>query len=110
MSVDAVEFAKALADDTRQRIMKMLCCEWLSVGDIVEGLAASGEKVSQPTVSHHLGILREARLVSWRREGKQVFYTLNQQQVTVCCGKLMTIFAPESETTLALADQSPEES
>ncbi|KPK09695.1 MAG: hypothetical protein AMJ56_10120 [Anaerolineae bacterium SG8_19] len=51
--------------------------------------------VSQPTVSHHLGILREAGLVSTRREGKQVFYTLNQDAVAVCCGMLMQNFAPE---------------
>ena len=97
---DAVAFAKALADDTRQRIMKMLCCEWMSVGDVVTELGATGESVSQPTVSHHLSILKDANLVSWRREGKQVFYTLNQGQVTVCCGELMTHFAPESDMVL----------
>lgn len=106
MDPNAVEFAKALADDTRQRIMKMLCCEWLSVGDIVEELAATGDSVSQPTVSHHLSILKDANLVLWRREGKQVFYTLDQKQVTVCCGRLMTKFAPESEIALELPDQS----
>jgi DNA-binding transcriptional ArsR family regulator len=97
---DAVAFAKALADDTRQRIMKMLCCEWMSVGDVVAGLSATGESVSQPTVSHHLSILKDTNLVSWRREGKQVFYTLNQEQVSVCCGMLMTNFAPESDVVL----------
>jgi DNA-binding transcriptional ArsR family regulator len=103
MTVDAVTFAKALADDTRQRIMKMLCCEWLSVGDIVDGLAATGDSVSQPTVSHHLSILKDAALVSRRREGKQVFYTLNQKQVTMCCGMLMTRFAPDNQMTVEVA-------
>jgi ArsR family transcriptional regulator len=105
MSIDAVAFAKALADDTRQRIMNMLCCEWLSVGNIVAGLAENGDKVSQPTVSHHLGILKESELVSWRREGKQIFYTLNQGRVALCCGMVMAKFAPESEMTLEMSGQ-----
>ena len=106
MNPDVVTFAKALADDTRQRIMKMLCCEWLSVGDIVDQLADTSDRVSQPTVSHHLGILKDADLVSWRREGKQIFYTLNQNRVAYCCGNLMAKFAPESEMTLELTAQT----
>lgn len=88
--MDSVTFAKAMADETRQRVMRLLCCQRLCVGEIV---AQTG--VTQPTVSHHLGILREAGLVDTRREGKQVFYTLNQDEVAVCCGVLMEEFAPE---------------
>lgn len=92
MKTDPVLFARALADDTRQQIMKHLCCVWLSVNDVVDAL---GGKVSQPTVSHHLKILEEAALVNVRREGRQRFYTLDQQQLTVCCGLLMKNFAPD---------------
>lgn len=106
MTLDPVTFAKALADDTRQRIMKMLCCEWMSVSDVVEALAATDASVSQPTVSHHLSILKDAELVLWRREGKQVFYALNQKRVSVCCGMLMANFAPESELTVNVAGPS----
>lgn len=88
--MDSVAFAKAIADQTRQEVMRLLCCQWLCVSDVVEKTG-----VSQPTVSHHLAILREAGLVSTRREGKQVFYTLNQDAVAVCCGVLMQNFAPE---------------
>ena len=87
---DPVLFAKAIADETRQKIMKICCCEWLSVNEIVEHL-----NVTQPTVSHHLAILREAGLVEVREEGKQTFYRLNQKQITVCCGRLRTTFAAE---------------
>jgi ArsR family transcriptional regulator len=73
---DPVLFAKALADETRQKIMKLCCCQWLSVGEIVERL-----NVTQPTVSHHLAILREAWLVDVREEGKQTFYN---------CGRTLT--------------------
>jgi len=88
--MDPVTFAKAISDETRQQIMRLLCCEWICVSDIV---GQSG--VSQPTVSHHLAILREAGLVNTRRDGKQIFYTMNQDAVVVCCGILMENFAPE---------------
>lgn len=92
MNADPVRFAKAIADETRQEIMKLLCCVWLSVNDVVEAL---GGKVSQPTVSHHLKKLEEAGLVTVRREGRQRFYSLNQEQVTTCCGTLISQFAPD---------------
>lgn len=91
MDTDPVLFAKALADDTRQEIMKHLCCVWLSVNDVVERL---GGRINQPTVSHHLKKLEEANLVLVRQEGRNRFYTLNQQQLTACCGRLIHTFAP----------------
>ena len=92
MKLDPVLFAKAIADETRQKIMNLVCCTSLSVSEIVEKL-----DVSQPTVSHHLSILREAGLVSVREDGKQTFYSLNQDRMAVCCGQLMIKFAPETE-------------
>ncbi len=89
-TLDAVEFAKALADETRQKIMKLCCCEWISVTELVEQL-----DVTQPTVSHHLAVLRDCGLVTVRHDGKQTFYSLNQERVAVCCGQLMLKFAPE---------------
>ena len=84
---DPVLFAKALADETRQKIMKLCCCQRLSVGEIVERL-----NVTQPTVSHHLAILREAGLVDVCEEGKQTYYRLNQERITACCGRLQANF------------------
>ncbi|MDP1714737.1 MAG: metalloregulator ArsR/SmtB family transcription factor [Anaerolineales bacterium] len=95
MKFNPVLFAKAISDETRQKIMNICCCTSLSVNEIVEKL-----DVSQPTVSHHLAILREAELVTIREEGKQTFYSLNQENVAICCGQLMIKFAPESITTL----------
>lgn len=103
MNQDPVQFARALADATRQQIMLHLCCRWLSVNEVVDAL---GGKVRQPTVSHHLKILETANLVRVRQEGRQRFYSLNQEQLTVCCGQLINRFAPDftqSETASALA-------
>lgn len=93
-----VSFAKVLADPTRQQIMEACCCEWKNVNEIVEAV-----NVSQPTVSHHLAVLREADLVQARDQGKNTYYTLNQEKVAFCCGQLITTFAPESVTALRLS-------
>ena len=89
--MDAVTFAKAIADETRQQIMAHLCCDWLCVNDVVDKVG----NVTQPTVSHHLSVLRDAGLVVSRREGKQIFYSLNQDAVMTCCNMLVQNFAPE---------------
>ena len=107
MNTDMVTFAKALADDTRQEIMTHLCCVWLSVSDIVEKLDNSDNKVNQPTVSHHLKKLEDANLVIVRREGKHRYYTLNQEQLTVCCGSLVRNFAPDYAANLVTVDKIP---
>lgn len=88
-----VDFAKALSDPTRQQIMQCCCCDWMSVNELVQAA-----KVSQPTVSHHLAILRDADLVKVRHEGKHSYYMLNQERVAYCCGMLISTFAPNSET------------
>jgi len=88
--INPVEFTRALADETRQQIMRLCCCQWLSVNEIVEKT-----NVTQPTVSHHLGILKQAGLVNTRRSGKMIFYTLNQKMLASCCCNLADNFAPE---------------
>lgn len=89
-TADPIIFARALADKTRQEIMRLCCCKWLSVKEIVDSL-----QVTQPTVSHHLAMLREAGLVNVRRQGRQTFYQINQDRVAICCGKMMARYAPD---------------
>jgi DNA-binding transcriptional ArsR family regulator len=103
-SIDPVAFAKALADPTRQRIMELVCCRWMSVGDIAEAVG-----VGQPTVSHHLATLRTAGLVGARSEGKHTFYTLNQERVVRCCGELIGTFAPQTEAARLFESGSGED-
>jgi DNA-binding transcriptional ArsR family regulator len=90
-SSDLLAFSRALADETRQEIMRLACCHWRSVGELADELG-----VTQPTVSHHLAVLREAGLVLVRPEGRQTFYTLNQDRVALCCGRLARRYAPEA--------------
>ena len=97
ISIDTVEFAKALADETRQKIMAMCCCQMVSVGDIADAL-----DVAQPTVSHHLKILKNAGLVRSERRGKQVLYTIDQQRLAQGCCQVAENFAPEQQVTLSI--------
>jgi ArsR family transcriptional regulator len=87
MAIDCVEFCRALADDTRQRILEMLLEREMCVGDIVDAF-----DMSQPTISHHLNVLKQFGLVTGRKEGKQVFYAINRDNVVECCGRLIAKF------------------
>jgi len=64
-------FFKALADDTRLRILRLLQVREMCVCEIMVAL-----DLTQSTASHHLGILENAGLVRDRKEGKWVFYCI----------------------------------
>jgi ArsR family transcriptional regulator len=93
MSNDPVIFSKAIADETRQRIMSLICCREVCVSDLVDELG----DVTQPTVSHHLQILKQAGLVDTRRDGKQIYYSLRQEAIAECCRVIIVRFAPEAQ-------------
>jgi DNA-binding transcriptional ArsR family regulator len=63
---------RALADGTRRDILKMLAAGPMASGDI-----ASRYQSSWPTISRHLAILRDAGLVTTRRDGQVIYYELN---------------------------------
>lgn len=70
------EFYKIVADYTRMKIIYALMKEELCVGDISEIV-----DMSQTAVSYQLRILRAARLVKNRREGKMIFYSIDDDHV-----------------------------
>lgn len=63
---------RLLSDKTRLNILMLLSEGERNVTSLCEAL-----KLPQPTVSHHLGLLRMNNIIGNRRDGKQVFYTLN---------------------------------
>jgi DNA-binding transcriptional ArsR family regulator len=63
---------RLLSDKTRLNILLLLSEGERNVTSLCEQL-----KLPQPTVSHHLGLLRMHNVISNRRNGKQVFYSLN---------------------------------
>lgn len=72
-----VKFFKALSDSTRQNILRLLDDKERTVSEIV-----SNFNLSQPTISRHLAVLKEAELVMDRRQGQNVFYSLNDDVLT----------------------------
>jgi DNA-binding transcriptional ArsR family regulator len=70
------ELFKNLCDSTRIKILYALSLGELCVCDIANIIG-----MSQSAVSHQLRILRTSRLVKYRKEGKSVYYTLNDQHV-----------------------------
>jgi ArsR family transcriptional regulator len=67
---------KALADKTRLKILTLLDIREMCVCEIMVAL-----NLTQPTASHHLGILEAVELVKARREGKWIFYSLKNKRI-----------------------------
>lgn len=75
---------KALADKTRLKILMLLDIREMCVCEIMVAL-----DLTQPTASHHLGILEVVGLVKDRREGKWVFYSLKNKRIMKLVKELM---------------------
>lgn len=68
---------KALSDGTRQEILRLLESSNRTVGEIVGNF-----NLSQPTISRHLSVLKEAELVVDQRQGQNVVYRLNDETLS----------------------------
>lgn len=73
---DLAELFKVFGDSTRIRILYALFESELCVGDMAQIL-----NLTQSAVSHQLRILKDAKLVKFRREGKIIFYSLDDDHV-----------------------------
>lgn len=70
------ELFKVLGDETRTKIVYLLAHRELCVCDLAQVL-----DMSLPAVSHHLRLLKVLRLVKYRREGKMVYYSLDDEHI-----------------------------
>ena len=75
--IDLADMFKIFADSTRLKIICAIMKEELCVCDLCELLG-----LNQTTVSHQLKTLRDSKLVKYRRDGKQIFYSLEDDHVT----------------------------
>ena len=73
---NTAEMFKALCDPTRLKIINALMLSELCGCDLAALL-----KMSQPAISHHLKVLRQLMLVKYRRDGKSVYYELDDEHV-----------------------------
>ncbi len=78
MVYDLADLFKVFGDSTRLRILFVLIKEEMCVCDIAHVL-----DMQQSAISHQLRVLKQARLVKFRREGKTVFYSLADLHVAV---------------------------
>jgi ArsR family transcriptional regulator len=67
---------KALADKRRLRIVNLLSCGELCVCELTENLG-----ISQPNMSHHLKVLKNAELIIANKRGKWIYYMLNRDKL-----------------------------
>ncbi len=63
---------KATNDPTRREILQMLQEKDMTAGEIVERF-----KISGPSISHHLDLLKQAKLVTAEKDGEFIYYSLN---------------------------------
>lgn len=70
------EFFAVLSDPTRLRLVSLLAMEEFCVCELADQLA-----MTESAISHQLRALRAGRLVTYRKEGRQVYYRLHDQHV-----------------------------
>jgi DNA-binding transcriptional ArsR family regulator len=63
---------KALADPTRRQILRLLGDREMTAGDL-----ATHFEMTKPSMSHHFSVLKGADLIRFRREGQQIWYSVN---------------------------------
>jgi DNA-binding transcriptional ArsR family regulator len=82
-----MEVFEAIAQPTRREILRLL-----AGGELSAGAVASRFAVTQPAISQHLRVLREAGLVTERREGARRLYRVRTEGLTDLHGFLATFF------------------
>jgi ArsR family transcriptional regulator, lead/cadmium/zinc/bismuth-responsive transcriptional repressor len=71
------EFFKGFTDPARLKILTALSHSEMCVCDLVELL-----QMSQPAVSHHLKLLKSARIIKYKKDGKFVYYSLDDNHIS----------------------------
>jgi DNA-binding transcriptional ArsR family regulator len=82
------EIFRALADPTRREILRLLRGGDLSAGDLAKRF-----DMSKPSMSHHFAVLKAADLVTTRRDGQQIMYSLNTTVTQDLAAVLWDLFA-----------------
>ena len=86
------EVFKALADPTRREILRLL-----GHGEQSAGQLADRFDMTKPSMSHHFSVLKQADLVSSRRDGQQILYSLNTTVIEDVLTWLWDAFAGNGE-------------
>ena len=85
--IETSKMLRALSDPKRLRIVDMLSCGELCACKILEAF-----NITQPTLSHDMKVLAEAGIVKERREGKNIYYTLDTARLNAMHAALGRMF------------------
>lgn len=86
------EICKTLANPKRLEIIAALKDGELSVGDLVEKLG-----ITKANVSQHLAVLRQSRVVNTRRDGVNVYYSINNPKIIEACSLMKAVLLEQLE-------------
>ena len=76
-----IKFFKAIADQHRQSILALIKeHQSINATEIIKH-----NKLSQPTISHHLTILKQAGLIQEKKKGREVYYSIKDKTISSCC-------------------------
>ena len=87
------KYFKAFGDPSRQKILVLLSMGERTVQEIADSIG-----LTQPTVSRHLAILREADIITDRRDGQRVFCSLNCDAIRMCCYSFCDCLEPSARS------------
>lgn len=90
MADSASDIFSALAHPTRRQILQDLKDGELAAGEIAARFNTSG-----PTISRHLGVLRQAGLVEERRDANRIIYSLVSDRLALSVGDFLSTVCPE---------------
>lgn len=86
-----IGFFKAICDLNRHKILHLIKKNGeLNASEIIKKVG-----LSQPTVSHHLGILVAAEVLESRKDGKETYYRVNSRFINHCCLGFAKDFCPD---------------
>ena len=89
---DTAKVLKAISDPKRLKIVDMLSCGELCACKILEAF-----HITQPTLSHDMRVLIEAGVVIDRRDGKNIYYSLNADRLSAFHRTLEQIFEEKAD-------------
>jgi DNA-binding transcriptional ArsR family regulator len=90
MTDTATDIFAALAHPTRRQILQDL-----KDGELAAGEIAAKFKTSGPTISRHLAVLRQAGLVTERRDANRILYSLASERLALSVGDFLSTVCPE---------------
>ncbi len=93
---------KALSDPTRREVLRLLGGGERKAGELAERF-----DMTKPSMSHHFSVLKDADLIRSRRDGQQIYYSLNTTVLQDVMTRMWDLFGARSEPAQPSETQEP---